>query len=93
MILSFKCKKTEKLFLRIAIAPEWRELFSAALRKLNYLHAASKLEDLRVPPSNNLEKLKGDRKHQFSIRVNRKWRVCFEFEDGNASNVEIVDYH
>lgn len=93
MIISFKCKKTEKLFLRTAIAAEWREIAAVALRKLNYLHAAGGLDDLRVPPSNHLEKLKGDRKHQYSIRVNRKWRVCFEFEDAAASNVEIVDYH
>jgi len=64
-----------------------------ALRKLNYLHAANQLVDLRVPPANRLEKLKGDRKGQYSIRINRKWRVCFEFKDGDAYNVEIVDYH
>jgi len=93
MIVSFRCKKTERLFERSAIAPEWREIDSVALRKLNYLHGAGKLEDLRIPPSNRLEKLKGDRKHQYSIRINRKWRVCFELEAGNAFNVEIVDYH
>jgi proteic killer suppression protein len=93
MIASFKCRKTEKLFLRSSVAPEWRDIASVALRKLSYLHGAGKPEDLRVPPSNRLEKLKGDRKHQYSIRINRKWRVCFEFEEGNALNVEIVDYH
>lgn len=93
MILSFRCKKTEALFCRNVIAPQWREVASVALRKLNYLHGAGTLEDLRVPPSNRLEKLKGDRKHQYSIRINKKWRVCFEFEDGNVLNVEIVDYH
>ena len=59
----------------------------------HHLNAAPKLEDLRVPPSNHLEKLKGDRKHQYSMRINKKWRVCFEFVDGNAMNVEIIDYH
>lgn len=93
MIKTFKCKKTEALFLRISIAPSWREVASVALRKLVYLHAAKRLEDLKVPPGNQLEKLKGDRKQQYSIRVNQRWRVCFEFEDGNAYNVEIVDYH
>jgi proteic killer suppression protein len=93
MIRSFKCKKTEQLFQRRQIAPEWRQIASVALRKLNYLHAANKLTDLRVPPANRLEKLKGDRKGQYSIRINRQWRVCFEFTDGDAYNVEIVDYH
>ena len=93
MIRSFKCKKTEPLFQRRQIAPEWRQIASVALRKLNYLHAANQLTDLRVPPANRLEKLKGDRKGQYSIRINRQWRVCFEFTDGDAYNVEIVDYH
>jgi len=93
MIRSFKCKKTEQLFQRSQIAPEWRQIASVALRKLNYLHAANQLTDLRVPPANRLEKLNGDRKGQYSIRINRRWRVCFEFKDGDAYNVEIVDYH
>jgi proteic killer suppression protein len=93
MIRSFKCKKTEQLFQRSQIAPEWRQIASVALRKLNYLHAANQLTDLRVPPANRLEKLDGDRKGQYSIRINRRWRVCFEFKDGDAYNVEIVDYH
>jgi proteic killer suppression protein len=93
MIVSFRCKKTQELFYRTAIAPEWREIASVALRKLNYLHGAGKTQDLLVPPSNRLEKLKGDRKHQYSIRINKKWRICFEFEDGKALGVEIVDYH
>jgi len=93
MIVSFRCKKTQALFERSAIAPQWREIAGVALRKLNYLHGTGKPEDLRVPPSYRLEKLKGDRKHQYSIRINKKWRICFEFEEGNAHNVEIVDYH
>ncbi|MBI1924416.1 type II toxin-antitoxin system RelE/ParE family toxin, partial [Candidatus Poribacteria bacterium] len=75
------------------IAPEWRDIASVALRKLSYLHAARQLADLSVPPANRLEKLKGDREGQYSIRINRKWRICFEFKDGNAYSVEIVDYH
>jgi toxin HigB-1 len=93
MIQSFKCRKTEQLFQRSYVAPEWRQIASIALRKLNYLHAANQLADLSVPPGNQLEKLKGNRGGQYSIRINRRWRVCFEFRNSNAYNVEIVDYH
>lgn len=93
MITSFSCKKTELLFRREEIAPEWREVSAVALRKLSYLNAASKPEDLLIPPANRLEKLKGDRKTQYSIRINNRWRICFEFEGGNAMGVEIFDYH
>jgi len=64
-----------------------------ALRKLRMLHAAVKLEDLMVPPANRLEKLKGNRTGQWSIRINDQWRICFEWRSGNAYRVEIVDYH
>ncbi|WP_434101807.1 type II toxin-antitoxin system RelE/ParE family toxin [Methylocaldum gracile] len=64
-----------------------------ALRKLTQLDVAGRLEDLRVPPQNRLEALKGDRKDQWSIRINDQWRVCFRFESGKAFDVEIVDYH
>ena len=57
------------------------------------LHRAVRLDDLRVPPQNRLEKLKGDRKDQWSIRINDQWRICFKFDGGEAANVEIVDYH
>ena len=93
MIVSFRCKKTEALFARKAVAPEWREIAKVALRKLSYLHSAVKVEDLLIPPANRLEKLKGDRKGQYSIRINRQWRVCFHFKEGDAHAVEIVDYH
>lgn len=63
------------------------------LRKLVQLDAAERLEDLRIPPGNRLEALKGDRKGQHSIRVNDQWRVCFRWDDGDAYEVEIVDYH
>jgi len=61
--------------------------------KLNALDAAVQLDDLRLPPSNRLEALKGERKGQWSIRINDRWRICFEWNGGNAENVEIVDYH
>ena len=93
MILSFRCKKTHRLFLREETPAQWRSIAPVALRKLSYLHGANAIEDLRIPPANRLEKLKGDRKHQYSIRINQRWRVCFEFENGHAANVEIVDYH
>lgn len=64
-----------------------------ALRKLLLLDAAEKLEDLRVPPGNKLEKLSGGRKGQYSIRINDQWRLCFRWEEGDAYEVEIVDYH
>lgn len=66
---------------------------SAALRKLMMLHRAQTLQDLRVPPANRLEHLKGRRSGQWSIRVNRQWRICFRWMDGDARDVEIVDYH
>jgi len=64
-----------------------------AERKLQMLNRASRLDDLRVPPNNRLEALRGDRDGQFSIRINDQWRICFRFEAGNAFDVEIVDYH
>ena len=92
MIKGFRCKETEKVFLR---KPSKR--FSAirriALRKLLVLDAAGALADLRVPPANRLERLSRDRKGQYSIRVNDQWRICFRWRNGNAMDVEIVDYH
>jgi len=70
-----------------------RELQRAAYRKLVMLDSAVELGDLKAPPGNRLEALRGDRKGQHSIRINNQWRVCFVWEDGNAYNVEIVDYH
>jgi len=70
-----------------------KPILTAALRKLLILDAAECLDDLRVPPGNRLEKLKGDRDGQHSIRINDQWRICFRWEDGNAFDVEIVDYH
>ena len=69
------------------------DIQSVALRKLMMLHRARVLQDLRVPPANRLESLKGKRHGQWSIRINRQWRICFRWNDGDASDVEIVDYH
>jgi toxin HigB-1 len=92
MIRGFRCKETEKAFLR-----QYPRRFSGthvvALRKLLMLDAAESLVDLRVPPSNHLEKLSGNRSGQYSIRINDRWRICFRWQDGNAHDVEIVDYH
>jgi len=93
MILSFKCKESEKIFLRIGSKKFSPDLNKLALRKLLMLHASTSLEMLRVPPSNFLEKLRGERQGQWSIRVNRQWRVCFIWTGTDAKDVEIVDYH
>lgn len=93
MIKSFGCKETEKIWKREYSSKFPREIQIIARRKLSMLDAASNLGDLKVPPSNRLEKLKGNRKGDYSIRVNDQWRVCFRFNNGEASNVEIVDYH
>jgi proteic killer suppression protein len=69
------------------------EIQPVALRKLRLLNQARRLDDLRVPPGNRLELLRGDRSGQCSIRINRQWRICFRWEEGHASDVEIVDYH
>lgn len=93
MIKGFKCKDTEKLFLRHFSARFPSGLQRIALRKLLLLDAAEKLEDLRIPPGNRLEKLPGDRQGQHSIRINEQWRICFRWSDGDVYEVEIVDYH
>ena len=69
------------------------DIQAIALRKLRLVNNARKLEDLRVPPANRLEALKGDRRGQYSIRINDQWRICFTWSEGNAHQVEIVDYH
>jgi len=92
LIRSFKCKDTETLFNDEAVR-RFRALERPARRKLLYLHQARRLDDLRVPPGNRLEALKGRRKGQHSIRVNNQWRLCFRWNRGDAFDVEIVDYH
>ncbi len=93
MIKNFKCKETKKIFSREYSRKFPHLIQRIALRKLLMLDAALKLQDLRMPPSNHLEKLSGKRKRQYSIRVNKKWRICFLWHQGNAFDVEIVDYH
>lgn len=93
MIKSFKCKETEKI---------WNEDFSKklphdiqkrALQKLRMINIAEALEDLKIPPNNHLEQLKGNRQGQYSIRINDQFRICFRWLDNKAFDVEIVDYH
>ncbi len=91
-ILSFKCKDTMKLFEGQRVR-RWVNLERPALRKLEQLDWSLVLEDLRVPPGNQLEALKGARKGQHSIRINDQWRVCFVWKSNGAHDVEIVDYH
>jgi proteic killer suppression protein len=91
VIKSFRCKKTAKLFGDKDV-PSFRAFERQARRRLLYLNQVISLDDLRIPPSNHLEALKGDRKEQFSIRINKKWRICFTWQDGHAFDVEITDY-
>ena len=93
MIQSFADSDTERLFRREPVRGFPAELQRSMLRKLGLVDAAELLEDLRVPPGNRLEKLRGDRAGQHSIRVNDQWRICFRWKDGNAYDVDIVDYH
>jgi toxin HigB-1 len=93
MIASFACRETEKIFNRRFSQKLPADILRAAQRKLMYLHAATYLSDLRIPPGNRLEQLDGERKGQHSIRVNDQWRICFKWIENNAHDVEIVDYH
>ena len=92
MIHSFASKDTDKLF-HDEVTPRFSGIQRIARRKLMMLHAASRLDDLRVPPGNRLEALKGGRSGQHSIRINKQYRICFIWQDGAAWEVEIVDYH
>jgi toxin HigB-1 len=92
MIKSFKCPDTRRLFSRER-ASKFQAVEAVARRKLLWLDAASRLSDLATPPGNRLEALKGDRIGQHSVRINDQWRVCFRWKDGDAYEVEIVDYH
>jgi proteic killer suppression protein len=93
MIKSFASKETEKLFKRQFSRRLAQNIQRVARRKLEILDAAEILQDLRIPPSNRLEKLSGDREGQYRFRINDQWRICFEWRNGDAFDVEIVDYH
>ena len=92
MIKSFKSKDTARLFNRLS-SRRWRDIAGTARRKLEMLNAANSLAELRVPPGNRLAALKGDRRGQYSIRINDRWRICFVWRGDDAHDVEIVDYH
>ncbi len=93
MIKTFADRHTQKLYLTGKSRKIPANLLQRAIRRLEYIHLASCLEDLKVPPGNRLHALKGNRAGQYSISVNDQWRICFRFEGGNAYDVEITDYH
>lgn len=93
MIKSFKGKEAERIYQGRYSKRILRDIQRLAARKLEMLAAASELRSLRIPPSNRLEKLKGDRAGQYSVRINDQWRICFIWNAGDAYDVEIVDYH
>ena len=93
MIRDFADNKTEKIWGGNVSRRLPHNIQTVARRKLRMLNSAKQLEDLRIPPANRLEALKGDRRGQYSIRINDQWRICFRWHDGDASKVEIVDYH
>ena len=93
MIKSFRDKDTERLFQRQFLRRFSPDLHRLAWRKLVQIDAAERLDDLRIPPGNRLERLSGDRAGQYSIRINDQWRICFRWQDGDAYDVEVADYH
>lgn len=93
MIRAFGGKDTERIWHEQYVKRVDRTVQRATLRKLELIHAAKDIEDLRIPPGNRLEQLAGDRRGQHSIRVNAQWRLCFVWRDGGAEDVELVDYH
>jgi len=93
MIVTFKSKEAELIWngvLSKKLPPHLQEIIR---RKLRMINNSFSINDLRIPPSNHLEQLNGERKGQYSIRINDQWRICFEWSDGNVYNVDIVDYH
>jgi len=93
MIISFGNKETEKIWKGIVSKKLPREIQETARRKLRMINNSVDIADLRIPPANRLEKLKGDLKEFYSIRINNQWRIVFKWENGNAFEVEIIDYH
>ncbi len=93
MIRSFKNSATEKIFKRSHSKKIPNDIQRSAFRKLHMINRSQNINDLRIPPANRLEKLKGERAGEYSIRINDQWRICFIWKDGDAFDVEIVDYH
>jgi proteic killer suppression protein len=93
VIRNFKDKETQKIFERQRSRKLPSDIQQVALRKLRMLNRSQTLQELRIPPANRLERLSGDRDGQYSIWINDQWRICFDWQDGDAMNVEIVDYH
>jgi len=93
MIIDFKCKETEKIWLGMISLRLPGDIQHVARRKLRILNNAKKLNDLMIPPNNRLEALKGRRKGEHSIRVNKQWRICFVWKNGHVHSVKIEDYH
>ena len=93
MIKTFADKETQLVYVKGKSKTIPPDLIKRAVRRLEYINLASDINDLRVPPSNRLHSLKGNRKGQYSISINEQWRICFRFADGDAFDVEIVDYH
>ncbi len=93
MIKTFACKETKRIWDGYRSSKLPGNIQNRALRKLRQLDAAQTLEDIRNPPGNRLEALKGNRQGKYSIRIERQWRICFAWDKGNANEVEIVDYH
>ena len=93
MIKSFACRDTEKVWNGLKVRAFPGDIQNRALRKLRQLDAAQTADDLKNPPGNRLEALKGNRKGQMSIRINDQWRICFVWQENEAHDVEIVDYH
>ncbi len=93
MIKNFQDKVTEKFYITGKSKKIPSNIQKVALRKLDYINSANKLDDLRIPPANRFEKLQGDLEEFYSIRINKQYRIIFKFEDGNAYDVKIVDYH
>ena len=93
MIQSFADRETEKIWNGVRSRKLPQEIQERALVKLRLLNQARQLDDLKVPPGNQFELLKGERKGQYSIRINKQWRICFHWSDGGPFDVEITDYH
>lgn len=93
MIKTFADKETQRVFVNGKSKKLPPDLIRRAIRRLEYIHWATNINDLRVPPSNRLHALKGNREGQYSISINNQWRICFRFIDGDAFDVEITDYH